>query len=339
MSRTPFIRLILLAALLLVAGPLQAVTLKIATQAPDGTTWMKEMRAGAKEIGDRTGGRVRIKFYPGGVMGNYKSVMKKIRLGQLQGGAVTGDDIASLYPPMRAYSMPMIFQGYDEVDHVRKHVDARLIEGIEKKGFVMLGITEGGFAYLMSNGPLRGIADLKSHKLWLPEGDELNEALFRKMGVSPISLPLSDVYTGLQTGLIDTIGATTAGALAFQWHTRIEYVTDVPLIYLVGVLIVDKKRFDRIKPADQKVVKEVISRIFMDMNQKNRDDNEKARHALENLGIEFVVPDASEQEHRRKLAREVISETVNREPDLRETYVEVERLLNEFERLKTAGKH
>jgi len=285
-----------------------AMTLKIATLAPDGTTWMKNMRAAAKEINEKTAGRVKFKFYPGGVMGNDKSVMKKIRLGQLQGGALTGGSLATTYPDMQIYSLPMVFKNYGEIDHVRPIIDPLLKQGMEKKGFTILGISEGGFAYLMSNSTVKNIADLKRHKLWIPEDDVLNEALFRKMGVHPITLPLADVYTGLQTGLIDTIGATPTGALAFQWHTRIRSITDVPLLYLVGVLVVDNKRFNKISAADQKVVKDVIAKTFSSMDEINRKDNENARQALQKMGTEFVKPDESEITYWDKLADEVIEE-------------------------------
>jgi len=330
MSISTLVKTLAVVTLLGVGSAAHAVTLKIATQAPDGTTWMKDMRAAGKEIAEKTDGRVKIKYYPGGVMGNYKSVMKKIRIGQLHGGAVTGDSLANLYPDMGTYGLPMLFNNYAEADYVRSRLDPSLIKGIQDKGFTMLGITEGGFAYLMSNGPVRSIADLKTHKLWIPEGDALNEALFRKMGVNPISLPLSDVYTGLQTGLIDTIGSTTAGALAFQWHTRIKSVTEVPLLYIVGVLIVEKKRFDRIKPADQEIVKTVITRVFKDMNQKNRIDNDKAKQALKKLGIEFVRPDAQEETRWKQIAHEVIMET-GQASNSSQMYMKVENLLKEFQ--------
>jgi TRAP-type C4-dicarboxylate transport system substrate-binding protein len=336
MQLPAFIKSLAIFTLLITSSAAQAITFKIATQAPDGTTWMKDMRAAGKEISDRTEGRVKIKYYPGGVMGNYKSIMKKIRLGQLQGGAVTGDSMADIYPDIRSYSLPMLFRNYAEVDYVRAKLDPGLTKGIEKKGFAMLGITEGGFAYLMSSGPVRSISDLKSHKLWIPEGDALNESLFRKMGVSPISLPLADVYTGLQTGLIDTIGSTTAGALAFQWHTRIQSVTDVPLLYLVGVLIVDKKKFDRITPSDQKIVREVMARVFKNMNQKNRRDNEEARQALVKLGVEFVHPDDAEKQHWHQLANEVIMESSNGK-DSQQMYKKVEELLHEFRAQQAEG--
>ena len=286
-----------------------ATTIKIATVAPDGTAWMKNMRAAAKEIAEKTDGRVKLKFYPGGVMGNDKSVMKKIRLGQLQGGALTGGSLAITYPDMQIYSLPMVFKSYDEIDHVRPVIDPLLKQGMQKKGFTILGISEGGFAYLMSNSAIKSVADLKEHKLWIPEDDILNEALFRKMGVHPLSLPLADVYTGLQTGLIDTIGATTTGALAFQWHTRIRSITDVPLLYLIGVLVVDNKRFNKIHTADQKIVKDVVQKTFADMDKVNREDNDKARQALLKMGTKFVRPEESEVAYWKRFADEVIQET------------------------------
>ena len=287
----------------------QAMTLKIATLAPDGTTWMKKMRAAATEIDKKTEGRVKFKFYPGGVMGNDKSVMKKIRLGQLQGGALTGGSLASIYPDMQIYSLPMVFENYEEIDHVRPVIDPLLKKGMSDKGFTILGISEGGFAYLMSDSTVKNIDDLKQKKLWIPEDDVLNEALFRKMGVYPVTLPLADVYTGLQTGLIDTIGATPTGALAFQWHTRIRSITDVPLLYLVGVLVVDNKRFNKISPADQTIVKNIVAQTFAAMDDINRKDNDSARQALQKMGTEFVRPDDKEIAYWNTFADEVIEET------------------------------
>jgi TRAP-type transport system periplasmic protein len=329
--------LILLLALLLITTGAQATTFKIATIAPDGTTWMKEMRAGAKLISEKTEGRVELKFYPGGVMGNYNSVIKKIRLGQLQGGAMTGGELSSIYPDMQVYSLPLVFDSYAEIDFVRPKIDPLLKKGLEEKGFVCLGISEGGFAYLMSNTPIRSIAELQSHKVWIPENDVLSDALFHKMGVSPIPLPLPDVYTGLQTGLIDTVGGTPMGALAFQWHTRLGAVTNVPLGYLIGVLVVDKKRFNRISPADQKVVMDVMNGIFKRMDKLNREDNIKAIEALKNQGIKFVSPSKEELAIWKKYAQEVIDEagTVASSPKI---HGKVQELLTEYrqQQAKTA---
>lgn len=273
----------------------QAITIKIATLAPDGNKWMQQMRDGASEVEKRTSGRVTFKFYPGGVMGSDKSVMRKIRIGQLQGGAVTPSALAGVCPDASVYTVPLLFDSYDEMNFVRKHMDARIIAEIENAGFVTFGLSDGGFAYLMSNEPVQTITDLQDKKVWIPEGDDITLAVFKDMGITPIQLPISDVYTGLQTGLIDTVGISPIGAVAFQWHTKTKYLTNVPLLYLNGLMIVSKKYFDRINPADQKVVREVFGKIFKKLNVQNQKDNIAAKKALKNHGIKFVSIDSKEK--------------------------------------------
>lgn len=276
---------------LAVMAPLASVnaaTLKIATLAPDGTDWMKQMRAGAAQIEERTQGRVKFKFYPGGIMGNDKTVRRKIRIGQLQGGALTGGIFADVYPDSQLYSLPLIFNGYPEMDYVRARMDKQLIAGLEQGGFVTFGLSEGGFAYLMSKEPIRSVDDLKSRKVWVPEGDLVTRTVFENMGVTPIPLPVADVYTGLQTGLIDTVGISPIGAIAFQWHTQVKYVVDTPLMYIFGMMAIDQGAFGRLQSQDQKVVREVMGQVFTDLNRQNRAANNNARQALRKQGLEFV---------------------------------------------------
>jgi TRAP-type C4-dicarboxylate transport system substrate-binding protein len=153
---------------------------------------------------------------------------------------------------------------------------------------VLLGISEGGFAYLMADKPLRQSADLNSQKVWIPEGDIISQSIFEKAGVTPVSLPISDVYTGLQTGLINTVGVNPTGAIALQWHTKIKYVTDEPLLFLMGTMVVSKKAFKKVNAADQKVVKNAVSAAFARLDAINLNDDDGAREALKSTGIEFV---------------------------------------------------
>ncbi|MFV1997680.1 MAG: TRAP transporter substrate-binding protein DctP [Acidiferrobacterales bacterium] len=287
-NRIQLLSALLLVSALLGAPSVQAVTLKIATIAPDGTEWMIKMRAGAKEVKARTQGRVKFKFYPGGVMGSDKTVRRKIRIGQLQGGAITGGVLYDVYPDSQIYSLPLLFNSYKEMDYVRARMDKSVKQGLEKGGFVTFGFSEGGFAYIMSKKPIRTLEDFRQRKVWVPEGDLITRSVFEKIGVSPIPLPIADVYTGLQTGLIDTIGAPPIGAIALQWYTQVKYVTDTPLMYLYGVLAIERHAFNRIKPADQLIVRKVMGQVFADLNKQNRIDNESAKLALKKQGLEFV---------------------------------------------------
>ena len=127
--------------------------------------------------------------------------------------------------------------------------------------------------------------------MWIPDNDRFSQAAVKSFGVSPIPLPLADVRTGLQSGLIDTVGTSPVGAIVLQWHTQIKYVTNIPLLYLHATLAVDKKKFKRIAPKDQEVVREVMTRAFMEIDRQNREDNAKAIAALKKQGIEFITPD------------------------------------------------
>lgn len=266
-----------------------ATTLKVATIAPDGTSWMLEMRAGAETIAKRTDNRVKIRFYPGGVMGNDKSVLRKIRIGQLHGGAITSTGLALIDPRIRVYSLPFTFRSNGEVDYARARMDPVLVEGFKEAGFVTLGIMEGGFAYLMSGAPVGGMEDLQGKKVWVPEGDPISRAVFEDMNVSPIPLPLPDTLTGLQTGLIDTVGASAIGAIALQWHTRVKYLTNTPLVYLYGALLVSQRTFSKIDANDQAIVREVMSEVAESLDRQTRVDDENARQTLQDQGITFVT--------------------------------------------------
>ena len=294
---------ILLAAmtlLLLNSSIANARAFKIASISPDGTFWMQEMRAGAKEIKQQTQGRVEFKFYPGGVMGSDESVLRKIRIGQLQGGAVTAGSMTSIAPDIAIYELPYLFESLDQVDYVRSKMDDELIKALEKKGFVSFGLAEGGFSYMMSDQALQSVADVRSKKVWLPSNHDVGEAVFSSADISPVPLPLSDVMTGLQTSLIDTIITSPIGAIALQWHTKINYVMDEPLTYFSALLVIDKKAFNKLKDEDREIVRSVMGDAFIRINEQNRKDNVAAKQALMNQGIKFIrLSPASAKEWRQ----------------------------------------
>ena len=316
--------------LLLIATPLQAVTLKIATVAPDGTSWMKAMRQAAKEIKKETDGRVKLRFYPGGVMGNDKSVLRKIRVGQLHGGAITSGGLSNLYPDIQIYSLPFLFRSAKEVDYVRKQMDEKLIAGLKSKGFVSYGLIEGGFAYLMSQTPFSSAEALKQLKIWAPEGDKLSYNAFKSIGVTPVPLAITDVLTGLQTGLIDTVGTTPIGAIALQWHARIKHLADVPLTYIYASLVIKERALKKVSAADRALLQQVLSKTFRELSQLNRQDNNGARKALQKQGISFHSPELDNDSDWKKAMDRVVRDSKQTNPLSKPLLHEVDQLLLEI---------
>jgi TRAP-type C4-dicarboxylate transport system substrate-binding protein len=221
-------------------------------------------------------------------MGNERSVLRKMRIGQLHGGAFTAGSLADVYPDMQIYSLPLAFESYEEVDYVRARMDEVLLKNLTDTGFVSFGLIETGFAYLMSSKPAASFSDLEGKKAWIPEGDLIGEAILDAAGLTPTPLPLSDVLTGLQTGLIDTIAGPPVGAVALQWFTKVKYLTEMPIIYSYGALIVSEKAFKRIDEADQAIVREVMGRVSGELDRRAREDNDGAKRALAKQGIAFI---------------------------------------------------
>ena len=282
-------RLLLGVLLAAAATTANAVDIKIATVAPDGSRWMQQMRAGAEEVNARTSGRVTLKFYPGGVMGNDAQVLRKIRIGQLQGGAFTAGGLAERYSGLNLYGVPLLFNSLDEIDAVRAEFDPEIAAGLDRAGFVTFGFIEGGFANLLSNEPIRTVDDMRRKKVWVPEGDAISFLAMQTMGLSPSVLPVTDVLTGLQTGLIEIAFASPVAALVLQWHTKVKYITDLPISYSMGVFAIEKGAYSALSANDQRVIREVMERYCHQLDREAREDNRKATEVLVRSGLQTVT--------------------------------------------------
>ncbi|MBL7178976.1 MAG: TRAP transporter substrate-binding protein DctP [Desulfobacterales bacterium] len=279
-------------ALVMLPGQALGLTLKIATLSPEGSVWMQKMREGAEEVARKTSNRVKIKFYPGGVMGDDNAVLRKIRVGQLHGGAVVSNSLARFYPDNQIYGLPLKFRSFEEIDYVRRHLDQRIVAGLEKGGFVTFGIAEGGFAYVMSAVPIRTVAEMRQQKVWAPDNDETTLEAVKAFDINPMPLSIADVRAGLQTGLINTVTTPPIGAIALQWHTQIKYLMDEPFLYIYGVLAVDRDVFEKLSADDQRLLREVMGGVFKELDRLNRKDNVNAMEVLRKQGIEFIKPNA-----------------------------------------------
>jgi len=318
--------------------PAVAAVLKIATIAPEGSEWMVEHRGAAAKIKELTDGRVTLKFYGGGVMGNDRKVLRKIRIGQLQGAAFTTSGLAERYPDIVLYGMPFVFRSQDEVDFVRQKLDADLMQGLEEAGFVSFGFAGGGFANFMSRDPITNHASLEGKKIWVPEGDVISFTALESMNLSPVVLPLSDVLTGLQTGLLDVIVTPPVGALLLQWYTKVKYINPLPIAYTIGLLAIESRAFERIDAADQEVVREILSDIYLRLDEINRRDNIEAEEALLANGLQMVEVNQEDVPYWREVAdktNEYIWKESGAKPEL---YRKLMSLLDEYRGMNTPGE-
>lgn len=287
------------------------MTLRISTVYPEGTAVVSALKAASAEIEQRTDGRVSLRIYPGGVMGDDRTVQRKISIGQLHGALAQGGAFSRFYRDSQILNLPIAFRSYDEVDHVRAALDPIIRQGFLDNGWVMFGPVDGGFAYVMSQNKVDSVEALREQKLWLPANDTGSEKAARVFGVSPIMLSVGTVLTSLQTGAIDTFAAPPVAALTLQWHSRVKHMTNVPLLYTYGMLAISDKYFNQLSEADQKVVNEVLTQAFARMDRDSREENLRAYDAIQQQGLNLVSPTPEQLAEWRSYADKAIDQLVS----------------------------
>lgn len=264
-------------------------TLKFATLAPQGSTWMNILTDWSKQVEKESQGRLRFKLYPGGVSGDEPDVLRKIRFGQLHGAAFTGHGIGHIYSPARIFEMPYLFRDAKEIDTVRAQFMPEIEAGFRKNDYELLGWMEVGFLRFFSKHPIRTFEDLKKSRIWLWQGDPVGTALFKASGISPVPLPITDVYTSLSTGLIDTTIAPPLGAIAFQWFTKTPYMSEVLLSNGIGGLLVSRAFFTKLPGDLQTLLQKTGKQTSIRLIAETRRDNEKSLTVLRQHGLKMTL--------------------------------------------------
>ncbi len=265
--------------------------IKFATLAPERSTWMKVMREFDADVRQATNGQVRFKIYPGGIQGDEKDVLRKIRLGQLHSAGFTGVGLGEILPEVRILDAPMLFRNYDEVDYVSNQLFDEFSQKFREKKFVLLGWTEVGFVYVYSKKPVHNLNDLHHIKMWMWEGDPIAEATFKALGVSAIPLSVTDVRTALQAGMVDAVYASPLACLSLQWHSRINYMIDVPLADATGAVLISERMFNKLPPEFQKILLEKGQYYMRRLVTLGREDNRKATESILQGGVQRIQID------------------------------------------------
>ncbi|MDP1534436.1 MAG: TRAP transporter substrate-binding protein DctP, partial [Rubrivivax sp.] len=232
-----------------VAHAADAYVLKFATLAPQGSTWMKAFDAWGKELAAKSQGRLTVKFYPGGISGDEPDMLKKIRFGQLQGAALSGHGIGEIFPPARILEAPFLFRDHAEIDAARARIQPAIDAGFRTNRYELVAWMEVGNIHFFSTKPLASMDELARRRIWQWQGDRFIDAFFSVNGWSPVALPITEVYTGLSTGLVDTLISTPLASIALQWAGKTPYMSTQPMATGIGAVVVSSKFFDSL-PAD-----------------------------------------------------------------------------------------
>ena len=271
-------------------GWADVVVVKTALITPEGSAWTNMLHEMAEEIEAETGGDVRFKIYAGGISGDELDVIRKMKINRIHAAGFSGVGLGVILPEVRILEAPLLYDDYAEVDLIRETFYDKFSADMAAQGYVLLGFAEAGFTYLFSKTDISNPEWVADAKMWAWKGDPVAEGYFKALGITTFPLYLSDVNTGLETGMIDSFYSPPLGAVAFQWYPKVRFMLDYPMVNSTGALVMKNNVFDKISAENQARVKAVAEKYCRRLIDITRQDNQKAIAVMQQAGVAVVKP-------------------------------------------------
>ena len=237
--------------LALATGAQAQTAIKLATIVPEGSVWDKNVKQMGEEWKTATGGRVTVTVFAGGSQGDEPQILRKMRVDALQAAAFTAVGLGSIDASFNLFDIPFFFESYDELNYVTDKLTPEIRKRVEAKGFVLLNWGGGGWAQVFTKKPVQTVEDLKSVKLYTSAGNDRMVQWFKANGFQPRAMAMTDIMTGLTTGMIDGMPSPPLGALMFQWYRQTPYMLDLGLAPIIGANVITAKTWKAIPDADK----------------------------------------------------------------------------------------
>ncbi len=278
----------------LTAAP-TAITVKLATVAPEGSPWAAGLEQYKKLVESTSGGRLKVRVFLGGALGDENETVVACRRGQIQAMGGSTGAIASIVPELSVLELPYLFRSEKEADHILDTVvQARFDQLFKSRGLILGFWSENGYRCFGSRNKLiKSPADLAGRKMRSQE-NPVHIAMYRAMGASPVPIPTTEVLTSLQTGVVDGFDNTALFAFAASWHTAVKYYTVSNHIYQPAAIIFNAEFFNGL-PADlQQILLSARQKIAPDLRRQIRALTPILVENLKESGIQVHVPTAQE---------------------------------------------
>jgi tripartite ATP-independent transporter DctP family solute receptor len=238
----------------------KAIVLRLAETHPKGYPTELGDEEFARLVKERSGGRIIIEVYPGSQLGQEKAVIEQVQFGAIDITRVSVSPVAAFVPRLNAFQMPYL---YRDADHMWKvlngDIGKNLLASLEPFGFIGLGWFEGGSRnFYNSKRPVKTPADLKGLKVRVQES-ELMMGLVSAFGAIPTPMAYGEVYSALQTGVVDGAENNWASYFSTSHYEVAKYFTLDEHTRVPEIIIGSKISLGRLSKADQELIKKAAA--------------------------------------------------------------------------------
>ncbi len=205
----------------------------------------------AADWSQATGGRVALTVFGGGSQGDEPTVLRKMRVDALQAASLTVVGLGTIDAAFNVFDVPFFFESYDELNEVTDKLTPEISKRVESKGFVLLNWGHGGWTQVFTKKPVRTVDDLKKIKLYTSAGNDRMVQWFKANGFEPRAMAMTDIMTGLTTGMVEGVPTTPLAALLFQWYRQTPNMLNIGLAPVIGATVISRKAWNAVPEADR----------------------------------------------------------------------------------------
>ena len=293
------------------------IVIKLATLAPEGTEYYNLLLEMGQRWQEETNGEVMLRIYPNGVVGRESDTIRKMRIGQIQASAMSSIGLADLTDQIQAFTIPMGFKDYDDVEKVKDAMFDDISDGLSDSGFKLLFLVDIGWVYWFSADEVAVPEDLKNAKIYTTAGDYVTVELFKEFGFNAVPVSETDILTSLQTGMINTVQTVPILSLSSGWFALMPNMLDLKWAVFIGAVILDERVWSKIRPEHQRVMIEIAQEIGEKYKETGRKTEAQAIKIMEENGMKITTPTAEELEIWEDFKEEIM-------PDVIDTFVSEE---------------
>jgi TRAP-type C4-dicarboxylate transport system substrate-binding protein len=239
----------------------EPIVLRMASVAPDGTAWARELKAFGREVQQVTSNELSIKWYLSGIAGDELAQHQRVQRDQLDGIVSGGVLCQRLAPTMRAIAVASMFRDRHEADFVVNQLRPTINAEMLSSGYVMVGPAGMGFSVLFSRTPIRTMSDVRRFRPWLWSLDDTMRRQLEAMGLSIVQLPVEEAGRAYDDRRVDGFVALPSAAMAFQWSAQARYVTDLKVGYLTGCMILSRRAWDSLSHDEQQTMYSAVAKL------------------------------------------------------------------------------
>jgi TRAP-type C4-dicarboxylate transport system substrate-binding protein len=272
----------------------ERVKIKLATMAPKGSAFYQALKNMGDQWRTASDNNVRLKIYPGGVAGGDRDVIRKMKLGTVSAGMITSSGLAAVHKAVHVFQMPATYQSPAELDYLVEKMGKTVADIYEAQGLIILSWGEAGWIRFLSQTPMVHPIDRAEQKMYIVAGNPMQVTLWQAAGFNVVPLPVSEISTGLQTGLITAVPVTAQSALMFQWYKHAPHIMSYAWAPLMGAIVVDKRVWERIEPPLRSKLKRIAETCGKALLAQVRPGEMKALTAMQSRGLQLneTPPDA-----------------------------------------------